>query len=186
MAMLRFLLRENCLPQSGVPEIGSQGVMSEILSGKRDLSIGQEAVGCAGLAPAIARIRVAGRWIGRKPFHLSLRLLVESGITKIQSCKFLFRPMLCYFRDVSAKIPRVNANWEKCTTTLQLIKCKWIFKLSQRALEMCITLCPKLRSPEGACLPASCSNVLPRLPCQATLLFASEMPICLGSAPPSK
>ena len=41
LAMLRFLMSENSLAQSGLPEIGSQGVVSEILSGKRDLNLRQ-------------------------------------------------------------------------------------------------------------------------------------------------
>jgi HTH-type transcriptional regulator/antitoxin HigA len=41
VAMLRFLMIENSLAQSDLPEIGSQGVVSEILSGKRDLNIRQ-------------------------------------------------------------------------------------------------------------------------------------------------
>jgi HTH-type transcriptional regulator/antitoxin HigA len=41
LAMLRFLMIENSLAQSDLPEIGSQGVVSEILSGKRDLNVRQ-------------------------------------------------------------------------------------------------------------------------------------------------
>ena len=41
LAMLRFLMSENSLAQSDLPEIGSQGVVSEILSGKRDLNVRQ-------------------------------------------------------------------------------------------------------------------------------------------------
>ena len=39
--MLRFLMEENDLNQSDLPELGSQGVVSEILSGKRSLNVGQ-------------------------------------------------------------------------------------------------------------------------------------------------
>jgi HTH-type transcriptional regulator/antitoxin HigA len=39
--MLRFLMQENGLTQQGLPEIGSQGVVSEILSGKRKLNARQ-------------------------------------------------------------------------------------------------------------------------------------------------
>ena len=39
--MLRFLMEENDLNQSYLPELGSQGVVSEILSGKRTLNVGQ-------------------------------------------------------------------------------------------------------------------------------------------------
>lgn len=39
--MLRFLMEENGLTQSELPEIGSQGVVSEILSGKRSLNVRQ-------------------------------------------------------------------------------------------------------------------------------------------------
>ncbi|MDR0578262.1 MAG: transcriptional regulator [Candidatus Accumulibacter sp.] len=35
---LRFLMEEHGLRQSGLPEIGSQGVVSEILSGKREIN----------------------------------------------------------------------------------------------------------------------------------------------------
>ncbi len=37
--MLRFFIEENELTQSDLPEIGSQGVVSEILSGKRELNV---------------------------------------------------------------------------------------------------------------------------------------------------
>jgi HTH-type transcriptional regulator / antitoxin HigA len=39
--MLRFLMRQHGLTQSNLPEIGSQGVVSEILSGKRELNVRQ-------------------------------------------------------------------------------------------------------------------------------------------------
>lgn len=39
--MLRFFMVEHELTQSDLPEIGSQGVVSEILSGKRGLNIRQ-------------------------------------------------------------------------------------------------------------------------------------------------
>ena len=39
--MLRFFMDEHGLVQSGLPEIGSQGVVSEILSGKRELNTRQ-------------------------------------------------------------------------------------------------------------------------------------------------
>ena len=38
---LRLLMEEHSLTQSGLPEIGSQGVVSEILSGERELNIRQ-------------------------------------------------------------------------------------------------------------------------------------------------
>ncbi len=38
---LKFLMEQNNLNQSDLPEIGSQGVVSEILSGKRKLNINQ-------------------------------------------------------------------------------------------------------------------------------------------------
>lgn len=38
---LRFLMEQHCLKQTDLPEIGSQGVISEILAGKRDLNIRQ-------------------------------------------------------------------------------------------------------------------------------------------------
>jgi HTH-type transcriptional regulator/antitoxin HigA len=39
--VLRFLMAEHGLRQADLPEIGSQGVLSEILSGKRDLNVRQ-------------------------------------------------------------------------------------------------------------------------------------------------
>lgn len=45
-AILRMLMDEHDLSQSNLPEIGSQGVVSEVLSGKRDLNVRQ----IAGLA----------------------------------------------------------------------------------------------------------------------------------------
>ena len=39
--MLRFLMLQNDLNQSDLPELGSQGVVSEILSGKRRLNVKQ-------------------------------------------------------------------------------------------------------------------------------------------------
>ena len=39
--MLRFLMDQNELNQSDLPEIGSQGVVSEILNGKRELNVRQ-------------------------------------------------------------------------------------------------------------------------------------------------
>ena len=39
--MLRFFMEEHDLKQADLPEIGSQGVVSEILSGKRELNIRQ-------------------------------------------------------------------------------------------------------------------------------------------------
>ena len=40
-AMLRFLMEQRDLGQSDLPEIGSQGVVSEIISGKRSLNVRQ-------------------------------------------------------------------------------------------------------------------------------------------------
>jgi HTH-type transcriptional regulator/antitoxin HigA len=40
-AVLKFLMREHNLLQSDLPEIGSQGVVSEVLTGKRDLNTRQ-------------------------------------------------------------------------------------------------------------------------------------------------
>ncbi len=40
-AALKFLMREHGLRQSDLPEIGSQGVVSEILAGKRELNARQ-------------------------------------------------------------------------------------------------------------------------------------------------
>ena len=39
--VLRFLMEEHDLAQSDLPEIGSQGVVSEILRGKRELNVRQ-------------------------------------------------------------------------------------------------------------------------------------------------
>lgn len=39
--MLRFFMAEHGLAQADLPEIGSQGVVSEILSGKRELNVRQ-------------------------------------------------------------------------------------------------------------------------------------------------
>jgi HTH-type transcriptional regulator/antitoxin HigA len=41
VAMLRFLMEQHRLSQSDLPEIGSQGVVSEILAGKRELNTRQ-------------------------------------------------------------------------------------------------------------------------------------------------
>lgn len=38
---LRFLMQQHQLKQSDLPEIGSQGVVSEVLRGKRDLNVRQ-------------------------------------------------------------------------------------------------------------------------------------------------
>ena len=38
---LRYLMDEHDLRQSDLPEVGSQGIVSEILSGKRDLNVRQ-------------------------------------------------------------------------------------------------------------------------------------------------
>ncbi len=40
-AILHTLMEEHGLSQSDIPEVGSQGVVSEILSGKRDLNVRQ-------------------------------------------------------------------------------------------------------------------------------------------------
>jgi HTH-type transcriptional regulator / antitoxin HigA len=39
--VLRFLMQQHGLTQSGLPEIGSQGVVSELLSGRRALNVRQ-------------------------------------------------------------------------------------------------------------------------------------------------
>jgi HTH-type transcriptional regulator/antitoxin HigA len=39
--ILRFLMDEHGLTQSDLPEIGSQGVVSEVLNGKRELNVRQ-------------------------------------------------------------------------------------------------------------------------------------------------
>jgi HTH-type transcriptional regulator/antitoxin HigA len=47
-ATLRFLMQQHLLTRSDPPEIGSQGVVSEILRGKRELNVRQikELAGC--------------------------------------------------------------------------------------------------------------------------------------------
>ena len=40
-AVLKFLMHENGLRQTDLPEIGSQGVVSEVLAGKRELNTRQ-------------------------------------------------------------------------------------------------------------------------------------------------
>jgi HTH-type transcriptional regulator/antitoxin HigA len=40
-AMLNFLMDEHGLTQSDLPEVGSQGVVSEVLHGKRELNVRQ-------------------------------------------------------------------------------------------------------------------------------------------------
>ncbi len=54
-AVLRMLMDEHGLSQSKLPEIGSQGVVSEVLSGKRDLNVRQIARLAArfGVSPAV-------------------------------------------------------------------------------------------------------------------------------------
>jgi len=37
--VIRLLMQEHQLTQANIPEIGSQGIVSEVLSGKRDLNI---------------------------------------------------------------------------------------------------------------------------------------------------
>ena len=39
--VLRFLMEEHALTQSDLPEVGSQGVVSDILRGKRELNVQQ-------------------------------------------------------------------------------------------------------------------------------------------------
>ena len=39
--VLRFFMEEHNLSQSDLPEVGSQGVVSEVLSGKRELNVRQ-------------------------------------------------------------------------------------------------------------------------------------------------
>ena len=39
--VLRYLMDEHALTQSDLPEVGSQGVVSEILNGKRELNVRQ-------------------------------------------------------------------------------------------------------------------------------------------------
>lgn len=74
-AVLRTLMDEQGLAQSNLTEIGSQGVVSEILSGKRDLNVRQIAglaarfsVSPAVFLPTLTR---AGQW-SRKKAGLSL------------------------------------------------------------------------------------------------------------------
>jgi HTH-type transcriptional regulator/antitoxin HigA len=39
--VLQYLMEEHSLRQSDLPEVGSQGVVSEILNGKRELNVRQ-------------------------------------------------------------------------------------------------------------------------------------------------
>jgi HTH-type transcriptional regulator/antitoxin HigA len=41
IAMLKFLMTQHGLTQSELPEIGTQGVVSEVMSGKREINIRQ-------------------------------------------------------------------------------------------------------------------------------------------------
>lgn len=54
-ALLRTLMNEHGLSQSNLPEVGSQGVVSEILAGKRDLNVRQVTALAArfGVSPAV-------------------------------------------------------------------------------------------------------------------------------------
>jgi hypothetical protein len=60
------------------------------------VGVSKKAVGRTGFAPAIARIRDAGRRVRRKSFHQNPCPLVKATISKIQPCKFLIRPALRY------------------------------------------------------------------------------------------
>jgi HTH-type transcriptional regulator/antitoxin HigA len=53
--ILRSLMEDHDLAQSDLPEIGSQGVLSEILSGKRDLNVRQitQLAARFGVSPAV-------------------------------------------------------------------------------------------------------------------------------------
>lgn len=53
--VLRFLLDEHGLTQSDLPEVGSQGVVSELLAGKRELNVRQirALAGRFGVSPAV-------------------------------------------------------------------------------------------------------------------------------------
>ena len=55
LEILRALMADHGLSQSDLPEVGSQGVVSEILSGKRDLNVRQIARLAArfGVSPAL-------------------------------------------------------------------------------------------------------------------------------------
>jgi len=68
--ILRYLMEEHGLNQSDLPEIGSQGVVSEILSGTRELNVRQIAhlAGRFGVSPAlfIPNIKAKKRAMARK------------------------------------------------------------------------------------------------------------------------
>jgi len=55
LEILRTLMEDHGLSQSDLPEVGSQGVVSEVLSGKRDLNVRQIARLAArfGVSPAV-------------------------------------------------------------------------------------------------------------------------------------
>ena len=54
-AVLAYLMEEHGLRQSDLPEVGSQGVVSEVLSGKRELNVRQirELAARFGVSPAV-------------------------------------------------------------------------------------------------------------------------------------
>lgn len=68
--ILRYLMEEHGLNQSDLPEIGSQGVVSEILSGTRELNVRQIArlAGRFGVSPAlfIPTLKAKNRAMARK------------------------------------------------------------------------------------------------------------------------
>lgn len=71
-AILRSLMEEHGLAQSDLPEIGSQGVVSEILAGKRDLNVRQisRLAERFGVSPAIFMPISTNK---RKPFSAKTR-----------------------------------------------------------------------------------------------------------------
>lgn len=82
-----------------------------------DVVIAQEAVCRTGFAPAIARIRNAGRRVRRKSFHQNLRPFVEPTIAKIEPYKLLIRPaLLRYLSQCITQNPRVNVISSEFTT----------------------------------------------------------------------
>jgi|CXWL01.1.fsa_nt_gi HTH-type transcriptional regulator/antitoxin HigA len=77
--ILRSLMEDHELAQSDMPEIGSQGVLSEILSGKRDLNVRQIAQLAArfGVSPTLFIPTSTRR---SKPFPAKTRKAQDRGI----------------------------------------------------------------------------------------------------------
>jgi len=69
--VLRTLMDEHGLSQSNLPEVGSQGVVSEVLAGKRDLNVRQ-------IARLAERFGVSPLVFLQTPTHVRHRSLIRS------------------------------------------------------------------------------------------------------------